>query len=627
ATGRYSYSFDGNSQTVVAANPNSKTITYAYDAVGNRAHMDAPDAGRFTYVYDATNQISLLHNAFDERTSFAYDEAGRRTLKKLANGTRASYTYDAASNLTNLHNLKSDNSVISSFDYRYNDINNRMAVGEANGDRVTWTYDNTSQVTSEHRSGAHAYRNTFVYDSVGNRLILNEDGNRTTTVFDAVNQIEHSEAAAGRTTYTFDADGNQQVVEQPDNYRTTNVWDYENRLMNVVLPDGTRSTITYQPNNLRVTSDGGTSTKTWLWDDQNYLSQTDGDTLVFTNTPDQYGDLVSQHDGTTTNFYHFDARGDSRQLTNSLELITDSRLFDAWGNLVALTGNTQLPFQFIGASAYISNEGTTFFYARNRYYRAAEARWLSRDPAVILWSLQHYSYVSNSPIQRVDPTGKDEQLPFRPPIDLNTFNQYPFTLPIRPKPLPLSLMWKNIDLNDAFGRQCCGKDLCTVKLYVTKPCRSAAAQIASNLAALQPPGVGLQTGHTWIAGTCGTSKIAVGLFPLTGQIDGSVQTQPQVDHEVHATHVEEFDACPASFEALSEEINRFERLIRRRQAWYSLVDPIRGNNIFNCTSWACEMLERSGATLGPNLYFDPFELANRPEMKELKKCITDNAAT
>ena len=127
-----------------------------------------------------------------------------------------------------------------------------MAVGEANGDRVTWTYDNSSQLTSEHRSGANAYRNTFVYDPVGNRLVLNEDGARTSTVFDAANQIEHSQAAAGRTTYTFDADGNQQVVEQPSGDRTTNVWDYENRMTAVQLPSGSPVTMSYSPDNRRV---------------------------------------------------------------------------------------------------------------------------------------------------------------------------------------------------------------------------------------------------------------------------------------------------------------------------------------------------------------------------------------
>ena len=51
--------------------------------------------------------------------------------KKLANGTRASFTYDAGNQLTKLYNLKSGASVISSFDYQYNEVSNRTNVVES----------------------------------------------------------------------------------------------------------------------------------------------------------------------------------------------------------------------------------------------------------------------------------------------------------------------------------------------------------------------------------------------------------------------------------------------------------------------------------------------------------------
>ncbi|MEQ9586379.1 MAG: RHS repeat-associated core domain-containing protein [Parvibaculaceae bacterium] len=294
--------------------------------------------------------------------------------------------------------------MISSFDYRYNDINNRMAVGEASGDRVTWTYDNSSQLTSEHRSGANACRNTFVYDPVGNRLVLNNDGTRTTSTFDAVNQIEHSEATAGRTTYTFDTDGNQQIVEAPSGNRTTNVWDFENRLTNVTLPDATRSSMTYQPDNLRVTSDDGTTAKTWLWDQQNYLAQTDGGVLVFTNTPNEYGDLVSQNDGTSTNWYHFDARGDTKELTQAAETVTDTRVYDAWGNVISSTGTTPMPFGFIGKLGYIFDVVTQLYNVRERWYRQTSANWISVDPFNAMTG-DNFIYASNNPTTLTDPSG------------------------------------------------------------------------------------------------------------------------------------------------------------------------------------------------------------------------------
>jgi YD repeat-containing protein len=182
----------------------------------------------------------------------AYDAGGRRTLKLLANGTRASHTYDAADQLAQLANLKSDGSVISSFAYQYSACGNRTSVLEADGARVTWTYDPTSQLTGEHRSGAHAFHDQFVYDPVGNRLLKDHDGALTTYTYDAANQLVTSQDAGGTTGYTFDANGNQQVTAHPDGTRTTYAWDYENQMSLALLPAGERVTMAYNADKRRV---------------------------------------------------------------------------------------------------------------------------------------------------------------------------------------------------------------------------------------------------------------------------------------------------------------------------------------------------------------------------------------
>jgi uncharacterized protein RhaS with RHS repeats len=121
-----------------------------------------------------------------------------------------------------------------------------------------WSYDATYQLTGEHRTGSSPYLDTYTYDPTGNRLLKIHDGARTTSVYDAANQLTYSQDASGRTTRhcrfvrrldpsgqntpqsrrrrseqtarggTFDADGNQQVVKAPNGDRTTYAWDYEN---------------------------------------------------------------------------------------------------------------------------------------------------------------------------------------------------------------------------------------------------------------------------------------------------------------------------------------------------------------------------------------------------------------
>jgi len=167
------------------------------------------------------------NQVFNRRRWQNNDDAGRRTQQIANDSSRTSWTYDAASNLTKVQDKKADNSTISSFDYRTDNVGNRTGATLASGVRVTWVYDNSNQLIAERRSGISGYANTFVYDTVGNRLVLNANGTRTTTVYDNANQIKYSTAAAGRTTYTFDANGNQQIVREPAGARTTTTWNYE----------------------------------------------------------------------------------------------------------------------------------------------------------------------------------------------------------------------------------------------------------------------------------------------------------------------------------------------------------------------------------------------------------------
>jgi YD repeat-containing protein len=106
-------------------------------------------------------------------------------------------------------------------------------------------YDKTNQLTGENRTGSSPYRNTFTFDSRGNRTVNNAAGARTTTVYNAANQITYSLAAAGRTTYTFDNSGNQQMLSNPDGARTTTTWDFENQPTLYKQPANARVTIVY----------------------------------------------------------------------------------------------------------------------------------------------------------------------------------------------------------------------------------------------------------------------------------------------------------------------------------------------------------------------------------------------
>lgn len=150
-----------------------------------------------------------------------------------------------------------------------------------------------------------------------------------------------------------------------------------------------------------------TTTK-FIWDEQNYLAETDGaDTInvVYTNEPQQYGNLVSTRIGGTTSYHHFDAIGSTRQLTNLAGSKTDSALSDGWGNLLNRTGGSLVAQLWAGQSGYYLDSETGLYAVRARQYEPGNGRWTTIDPTEFAETVNRFIYISNSPMNTNDPSG------------------------------------------------------------------------------------------------------------------------------------------------------------------------------------------------------------------------------
>src|SRR4029450_5202274 len=94
------------------------------------------------------------------------------------------------------------------------------------------------------------------------------------------------------------------------------------------------------------------TTTNYIWDEDNLLAESDGSNVVqtvYTNEPQQYGNLVSSRISGATSYHHFDAIGSTRQLTNAAGAVTDTVTYDAWGNVVNRTGSTSMMRLWIGS--------------------------------------------------------------------------------------------------------------------------------------------------------------------------------------------------------------------------------------------------------------------------------------
>jgi RHS repeat-associated protein len=150
----------------------------------------------------------------------------------------------------------------------------------------------------------------------------------------------------------------------------------------------------------------------YIWDGDDLLAEADATNAInvlYTHAPGPAGGLISTRIGTTSSYHHFDGLGSTRQLTNSAGTVTDTWIFDAWGNQKLRTGTTNVNLQWLGAFGYYFDTELQSHYVLARTYVAAVGLWTSVDPLIALTRMA-YIYASNSPLLRVDPSGLQDFL-------------------------------------------------------------------------------------------------------------------------------------------------------------------------------------------------------------------------
>ena len=114
-----------------------------------------------------------------------------------------------------------------------------------------------------------------------------------------------------------------------------------------------------------------------------------------------YGlDLISAIDssGVPTFFTH-DGLGSTSDLTDAYADSIDGYSYDVFGALRSQGGSSSNYLLFTGQQV---DEGSNLYFLRARYYDPVTGRFLGRDPLGIG---NRYSYVSNNPLNYVDPYG------------------------------------------------------------------------------------------------------------------------------------------------------------------------------------------------------------------------------
>lgn len=119
------------------------------------------------------------------------------------------------------------------------------------------------------------------------------------------------------------------------------------------------------------------------------------------NIREPNGSLIARIDGENTSYYHFDALGSTRLLTDEDGAVTDTYSYDAWGSVTGHTGVTSQPYQFVGQLGYY-----THYQDDNMTLLQLGVRFYDPDTGRFTQTSSPYTYANNNPNANVQPTGK-----------------------------------------------------------------------------------------------------------------------------------------------------------------------------------------------------------------------------
>jgi RHS repeat-associated protein len=368
---------------------------YGYDSRSNLQSISSRER-TITYTYGlATGQLENATYSTGANVSRTYDELGR--LKTIINSIQSG--------------------TVTGQSYAYNESNQRTFATREDGSYWLYEYNRRGEVSSARRffDDTEIYEQDLSYDNIGNRISESvlETVNYSTN---GLNQYTES----SKEKFEYDADGNL-TVDGKWSYG----WDGENRLSWMENGSGLRLEFEYDFLGRRIEKKvlagraGNYSLLReirFIYDGWNLVAELNSQNQLvrsYTWGQDFTGSIEGEGGGVgglllvTDNARTYEVAYDGNHNVVALLDSTSNEMpafydYDAFGNQLLESGEPGNPFRF--STKYTDSE-TGLVYYGNRYYNPAQGRWINRDPLEEDGGLNLYGFVTNDPVNKVDPLG------------------------------------------------------------------------------------------------------------------------------------------------------------------------------------------------------------------------------
>ncbi|MFE1404248.1 putative T7SS-secreted protein [Streptomyces sp. NPDC058770] len=404
---------------------NGRLLSYEYDTLGRRISRRTPAGSVSTWTYDAAGRRDELTTA-SRAITFERDAAGQEVTRYIGSEAVLRNEFDLMGRLVS-QDVTTRNRTFQHRSYSYRADGNLTGVIDRLRGSRTFELDVMGRVTAVHASN---WTERYAYDTTGNQAEATwPTAHPSQDAVGARTYVGTRISEAGNTRYEYDKQGRMVLRQKlrlsrgPETLRF--VWDAEDRLTSVILPDGTSWRYQYDPLGRRLAkrhlAKGGEKILEqvfFTWDDAQLCEQmTTGEGL-----PNPVV-LTWDYEGTRplAQMERIFAEGSPQEVLEErfFTVVTDligapSELIGelgelAWSARTTLWGSTAwasrstayIPLRFPGQ--YFDPE-TGLHYNFHRYYDPETARYVTVDPLGLEPAPNALTYVEN-PHTWADPLG------------------------------------------------------------------------------------------------------------------------------------------------------------------------------------------------------------------------------